>query len=71
MSDEIGELIPKDSMILRQAVGEASASDGKKYEMTLSMAMAPLVKSELTGKTFSLPWKDILTLAIRAGVDGE
>jgi hypothetical protein len=70
MSDEIGELIPKDAMVLRQAVGDATW-DGKKYEMTLSTTMAPLVKSEQTGKTFSLPWKDILTLAIQAGVDEE
>ena len=64
----LGEILPKESMILRTHIG--SATLGKKaYEMSTSMTGRPLILSKQTGKYFSLPWADILDLAIQAGVD--
>jgi hypothetical protein len=66
-----GKIIEKDALILRHNVGTAEGKDGNSYEMTNSINMAPLIKSEKTGKTFSLSWSDIIAMAIEAGIDKE
>ncbi len=64
----VGRLHPPKSMFLRVHVGEASKGK-RKYEMSMGINSAPIVHSKQTGKWFSLPWNDILTLAQNAGID--
>ena len=64
----IGRVNPKGSMFLRNHVGEA-ANGKRKYEMATNMNGTPIIESKQTGKWFSLSWQDILTLAIKAGID--
>lgn len=65
----IGKIYPKDSMFLRIHVGEAT--EGKrKYEMSQGVAGGgPLIHSKQTGKWFTIGWKELLHLAIKAGID--
>ena len=65
----MSEILERGVMILRVVVGEAEDDQGNKYEMTVSMASAPLLKSKLTGRTFALSWSDILEQAIEAGIN--
>ena len=64
----IGEILPPRTMMLRIHVGEAVI--GKlKYEMSTAMAGMPIIRSNKTGKLFTLSWQTILELAVKAGVD--
>ena len=65
------KMFNKNAMILRNYVGEATASDGTKYEMAYDMAGQMLVKSDKTGKTFAMHWQDVIDKAIEQGVDND
>lgn len=65
----MGEILPSRTLLFRQHVGEANLGDDS-YEMTASVSdFSPIVRSNQTGKWFTLGWEDILRLAIAAGVD--
>lgn len=65
-----GEIHPPKTMFFRQSVGKISDNEGNKYDCTLNMGgIVPIVCSEQTGKWFTLPWADIVKLAIKAGID--
>jgi hypothetical protein len=65
-----GTIYPAGEMILRVAVGQATdPGSGVEYEMTTAVDMSPLIKSSKTGKTFRLIWKEIINMAIEAGID--
>jgi hypothetical protein len=67
-----GRLHEKQTMFLRQHVGEASGPDGKSYEMAVNMGgMTPIIESKQTGKWFTLSWQEILNMAVKAGIDEE
>jgi hypothetical protein len=61
----------KDALLLREAVGVATDSDGVEYELTTSNSRAPMVKSQKTGRTFVLSWEDIIFQAVDAGINKE
>lgn len=65
-----GEILDKDVLILREVVGDAEL-DGIEYELTTTMTRSPLVKSKLTGKTFTISWRHLIEMAIKAGLDEE
>lgn len=66
--NKIGIIYPKSSMFLRTFIGKAS--EGKnKYELATNADGSPLVESKQTGNYFSIPWKSILELASKAGID--
>ena len=65
----VGILKGKGTLIMRQHVGEATDDEGREYELTLTMGMEPIVRSEQTGKYYILDWDDIISLAIEAGID--
>lgn len=64
----LGVLNAKSTMIFHERAGTAEDGDTT-YTLINSMTGEPLVRSSKTGKEFYLPWKDILTLAIRAGIN--
>lgn len=64
----VGTVYPKGSMFLRLHCGEANLGMTNFELATWVNTGSPLVYCELTGKTFSLSWQDILELAIKAGV---
>jgi hypothetical protein len=63
----IGKIYPKDAMFFRTHAGEA-ANGNNGYELS-SIGGAPHVTSKQTGKQFVIPWKTVLQLAIKAGID--
>ena len=67
--ETVGTIHDKDALFLWQDVG--TIEDGEnKYEVTvLSPLLSPIVKSEQSGKYFSLDWQAIVRLAIDAGID--
>jgi hypothetical protein len=65
----IGEILPPDSMILRNHVGEASLGEIK-YDMSfVATTGQPLIHNKNNRKWFTLSWEDILNLAHRAGIN--
>jgi hypothetical protein len=68
---KIGEIHPPKTLFFRQSVGDAKDKEtGLGYEMTVNMGQyTPIVKSEQTGKWFTLSWTDIINLAVEAGID--
>ena len=71
---KLGEIFHEDTMFLRNAVGIATDPDDttKEYELTTSMGSGfPMVTSKVTGQTYLLPWKDIVTMAVESGIDEE
>lgn len=61
--------IEKDSFIFRQYVGEATASDGKKFEIAMTMRGEPLIV--YGNKMYRLSWNDICNMAEAAGLFKE
>lgn len=64
----IGTIHPARSLFLRTGIG--SARDGEKaWEISNLLNGRPIVRSETTGKWFTLSWEDVLDLARDAGID--
>ncbi len=63
-----GEII-KSNFLLRQHVGDATAPDGKEFEIATTLNGAPLIVYH--NKAYSLPWKDICNMAADAGLFEE
>lgn len=61
-------ILPKGSLILRKAVGDAEGPTGLTYECSISAVGASIVRSTKTGRWFTLPWADIVAQTIAAGV---
>lgn len=68
MSESIGEIHDKDSLLMRVHVGTAKSGDDS-YEMSHGMGYTPVVRSLTTGKFFTLCWQDIINLAVEAGIN--
>ena len=64
----LGVLNAKSTMIFHQQAGTAEGADVT-YTLINALSGEPLVRSSKTGKEFRLSWQDIVTLAIRAGID--
>lgn len=59
-------------MILKTVVGTATAKCGTIYTLYQSATTgSPLVLCAKSGKYFSLPWEQIVDLAIKAGIDAD
>ena len=62
----------KDTLMLRQDVGTATNPEtGNEYELSLANMSIPCVRSEKTGKWFTIPWPCIIDAAVAAGIDKE
>lgn len=69
---DIGELHDPKTMFFRVAVGNAKSSAGEGYEFTVNAGdYAPIIRSNQTGKWFTLSWEDIVSLAIAKGIDNK
>lgn len=68
-----GKIYPaKKTLFLRNEVGVAMAGNGDGYDCSSNFATyEPIVHSVQTGKWFVLSWKDIVKLAVEAGIDKE
>lgn len=64
-----GEILPKRMFVMTVAVGEATGSDNKSYELLTSMCGSPVVLSKQTGKYYVLNWDDILDMAVETGIE--
>ena len=64
----VGTVHPSRTMFLRTHIGEAE--NGKlKYELATGTNGQPIVHSLQSDKWFTLTWKDVLGLAVKAGID--
>lgn len=71
MSDKktVGTIHNKDSLFLRIDGGTADSPQTGKFELAVNMGSStPIIRSERTGKWFSLSWEDIIRLGIDAGI---
>jgi hypothetical protein len=67
---EVGRLYPPGTMFLRQNVGNATAENGDVYELTLNVgASHPIIRSEKTGRWWTVSWQELIGLAIKGGID--
>lgn len=64
-------LISKDALFLSVFVGNAKDQDDNEYELLTMANSNPAVRSKKTGITYFLSWQEILTMAIKAGVNNE
>lgn len=60
-----GEIL-KDGFFLRQYVGEATTSDGKKFELAVTMKNNPMII--YGNNAYVLTWNDICNMALNAGL---
>jgi purine-nucleoside phosphorylase len=65
-----GTMHPKETLIMRMGMGTASCGS-QSYELSTGIAGNPIIKSETTGKYFSLSWADLIEVARVAGIDKE
>jgi len=71
MKDKVGRMHPKRSLFLHTRVADAEMG-GKRYEVWLALSMAEtLVVSTQTGRIFGIEVKQLIELAIDAGIDDE
>lgn len=63
----VGQVHDKDVLFLRVDAGTAK-SDENNFQLSINLDHSPLILCEETGKWFSLSWKDILALAVEAGI---
>lgn len=71
-ADGIGVLMPKNTAMLRRAVGYCTLDGAHRYELSVNaINQAPVVLSERTGRMFYLPWAELVDLARGAGIDPE
>lgn len=61
--------IEKGSFIFRRYVGEATSSDGKKFEIATTMRGEPLIV--FGNKMYRLSWEDVCNMAEAAGLFQE
>lgn len=67
-----GKIQPRGTMYLRINVGDAEAEDGKRYEMTVGAgASNPIIRSEKSGRFWTIGWDELIDLAREAGIDEE
>lgn len=68
-----GVIAPKDALYLRITVGEArDAETNEVFELdVLASGYVPIITCRRTKKRFVLPWKDMIALAVEAGITGE
>ena len=65
-----GKVYEKNKMFFRVAAGEATSKEGVTYELTTSVRDgSPMVRSGKSGRTFHLPWPEIVDMALAAGLD--
>lgn len=64
----IGTIHPPRSMFLHEGIGGATDGENKLAISVSFTSKTPLIRSETTGKWFSLSWQEILTLAVEAGI---
>lgn len=68
--DGLGELHSAKTMFFRVDVGNAEGLAGKNYDCSISASTyQPIIRSEQTRKYYTLPWEDIIALAVARGID--
>lgn len=70
VSDDIGEILEKNVLVMRVHIGTAKSESGEVYIMSTNMNGSPLIEHEKSGRKFSLGWQDIIDLAIQRGIKG-
>lgn len=67
--NNIGTIHDKSTYFFRIEAGEATL-ESKSYELSVNASgNTPIVRSNQTGKFFTLTWQDIINMAIDAGID--
>ena len=65
-----GKLYEKDAMFLRQEVGKLKDDKGNEYELANLISSGSFyIRSKKTGKQFIVSPKDIVEMALEAGIE--
>lgn len=69
IEEVIGQVLPKDALFLSVRFGSAKDPDnGREFDLSTDMHHQPLITSKSTGKTWTVTWSELISLAIVAGV---
>lgn len=66
-----GKVYPKGTLFLSIEAGFAGNGERNYQLLTSGSSGVPMIESEQTGKAWSISWKELLDLAIAAGIDSE
>ncbi|WP_040728247.1 hypothetical protein [Thiomicrorhabdus sp. Kp2] len=69
MSMQVGEVIGKNGLVIREYVGEADYK-GQKFMLSKSISNSPMIEHP-DGRIYSLGWQDVFSLAIDAFNDDD
>lgn len=67
----VGKVYPKGTLFLSIEAGSAANEERSYQLLTSGSSGVPMIESKQTGKTWSISWKELLDLAIAAGIDSE
>lgn len=67
----VGKIYPKGTLFLSIEAGSAGNEERSYQLLTSGSSGVPMIESKQTGKVWSLSWKELLELAIAAGIDSE
>lgn len=63
-----GTIHPSGTLFFRSFCGSAKVG-AREYELDTTIDGNPCIRSETTGKYFVVSWKDLLEMAVAAGID--
>lgn len=70
MSTSIGEMLDKNALVLTYDVGNAGPKDNpNQFLISLVSFHSPMITSNKTGKRYLFPIKNLIDLAIQAGIE--
>lgn len=63
-----GRIYPSESLILHTSQGSARSAEHGEFELNTNLDGSPLIRSEKTGKYWSIGWQELLGMAVDAGI---
>lgn len=66
-----GKIYPPGALMLRFAQGTATSAEDGVFELSTGVDGSPLIRSEKTGKFWSISWQELLGMADEAGISRQ
>lgn len=63
-----GKIYPPDSLIMRVSQGSARSAEHGKFELNTDLSGSPLILCEKTGRYWAIGWRELLGMAVDAGI---
>lgn len=66
---QLGQIYGRNTLFMCFAAGEAKSEDGHEYDLSYTPGGTPIVRSEQSGRSWTISWRELIDLAIKGGVD--